>query len=156
MSIQYTTLHPEGDTGTDLYPKTDVSQIADLPVSAQKQLYQHRIEVSGTGVTCFISFINSTQEELDSTTWTEFEAKLRQVVQGFCTCSGTFLFTGDSVDNIPKYSNGVIRVLSDTIEANVFNTGNNSSMWLDITTYLSSLDTININDRCVAVGSNAG
>ena len=87
MAIVKQTLHPEGDTGTDIYPKTSTDQITDLPQSAKSQLYAHYMNFySANGVNGSIAgqifFINADPTGLSGTkTVEEFNAYIKTQVQ---------------------------------------------------------------------------
>ena len=86
MAIVKQTLHPEGDTGTDIYPKTSTDQIIDLPLSAALQLYAHYIYFyyKDTNVRWGgqIFFVNSISTPANSLSDIQSQIKGRAIVHG--------------------------------------------------------------------------
>lgn len=87
MPIVKQILHPEGDTGTDIYPKTSMDQIEGLPQSAKSQLYAHYMEfysVSGVNgsIAGQIFFINADPTGLSGAkTVEEFQTYIKTQIQ---------------------------------------------------------------------------
>lgn len=95
MAIVKQTLHPEGDTGTDIYPKTSTDQIDGLPQSAKSQLYGHYIRIYSNRsaaenmpwVSMTMFFINSQSNVIDTL------AEIINAIKGRFVCSGIIQVT---------------------------------------------------------------
>lgn len=151
MAIVKQTLHPEGDTGTDIYPKTSVDQITDLPLSSQKQLYGHYIAISkGTREKEFrtlLTFINSIPTPITSLTdlWNQISAR----------ADGQGIMNGDDGNNYNIFS---IYKASYTSQTGIlaYNIATGALYDGDISTLCSEYSSLEFTDTVIALGSNAG
>lgn len=172
MPIVKQTLHPEGDTGTDIYPKTSTDQITDLPLSSQKQLYAHYHEFySSNGQNGNISgqifFINSDNTNISGNkTITEFNNYIKSQISYCCVIiakvevTTAFNSTTSSPINIPVGNymvvrNGITPSPKEDFAINIVNLTSN----LNEDIYLEDLlgeGTLMFFGPVVSLGSNAG
>lgn len=149
MAIVKQTLHPEGDTGTDIYPKTSTDQIADLPTSAKSQLYVHYIVIynspsSGANDNNFICyFINASSVEYDS---------LDSLKTGF---SNRMLCNGKVMYNSKPHHVNYLYKTGNNINLNITDLSTGLSSSIDIST-IDEYDSLTVDDTVIALGSNAG
>lgn len=168
MAIVKQTLHPEGDTGTDIYPKTSTDQIADLPTSAKSQLYAHYIYMWASneeyidfgGTLFFINGISAPINSLDDLS-TQIEGTgvivgggyIRKIVPASIKTPiqipiGSYI-VGEGRANVGEYEND--------IRINIVRLDSPGGTYVtSLKEILGSTATLNISDYTVAVGSNAG
>lgn len=153
MAIVKQTLHPEGDTGTDIYPKTSTDQIEDLPISAQKQLYGHYLHITGAEsegewlINVYIFFINSIKTPISSISGILGNIKGSAVTNGMVkkdiSTSGINCWASD------------MYISESNVYINYFAPDDTGVQSYDCTTNPSAL-TFTCKDNVVAIGSNAG
>lgn len=158
MAIVKQTLHPEGDTGTDIYPKTSVDQIADLPTSAKSQLYAHYINLylsDGSGnanqFICTAFLINANPTPITSITEWLNQMSSRCIASGQINVSTPVASAkvGEyTIDRFYKVSNEQINVHGAFI-------GDDSVIEENVEV-IAGNRTINISDTPIVLGSNAG
>ena len=149
MAIVKQTLHPEGDTGTNIYPKTSVDQIDDLPTSAKSQLYAHYIAIfnspsSGVNDNNFMCYlINSSSIEYDSldTLKTGFSSRM--------LCNGKVMYNGKAHHANYLYKSG------EDIYLNITDLSTGLSRSMNISS-VDGYDSLTVDDTVIALGSNAG
>lgn len=149
MAIVKQTLHPEGDTGTDIYPKTSADQIENLPLSAASQLYAHYIAIfnspsygaNDNNFMCFL--INSSSIEYDSldTFKTGFFSRM--------LCNGKVMYNGKA-----HHANYLFKSGED-ISLNITDLSTGLSRSTNISS-IDGYDTLTVDDVVIALGSNAG
>lgn len=150
MPIVKQTLHPEGDTGTDIYPKTSTDQITDLPQSAKSQLYAHYITINdNTSLnlqTIYVSiyFVNSQSSKIES-----FEA-LKDAIKSDLEIMGYFK---DSTNREGFICGGNYSPSSNTISVMV---KSDTGFFYTALNNVASPESLIWRDSPVALGSNAG
>lgn len=151
MAIVKQTLHPEGDTVTDIYPKTSADQIADLPQSAKSQLYAHYIQLYNSGgdnyIQAQIFVINS-----DATAYNKLSSLLEKITA--CTLIIGTVVLASTVGTAPAGRYMIVRnnKVSDDLEIVI--AGTDAPTYGEIS--LTDNFTITMYDRVIALGSNAG
>lgn len=151
MEIVKQTLHPEGDTGTDIYPRTSVDQIEGLPTSAKSQLYAHYIQLFNSGgdnsIQAQIFVINS-----DATAYNTLSSLLEKITA--CTLINGIVVLASTVGAAPAGRYMIVRNSKDSDDLKIIIAGTDASTYGEIS--LTDNFTITMYDTVIALGSNAG